>query len=44
MAQMQARGMDRACVSTGQHNGPALALYESLGFQRVNGFREYSRA
>jgi ribosomal protein S18 acetylase RimI-like enzyme len=43
MAQMQARGMDRVCGSTGQRNAPALALYESLGFQRVNGFREYSR-
>jgi len=36
MRRMQARGMDRVCVSTGETNTPARRLYESVGFQPVN--------
>ena len=36
LRRMQARGMDRVCVSTGVSNTPALRLYESVGFKIVN--------
>jgi len=40
---MQARGMDRVCISTGISNTPALRLYESIGFKGVNRYLEYIR-
>jgi len=36
-----ARGMDRACVSTGETNIPARSLYESVGFRIVNRYLDY---
>ena len=41
LRRMQARGMDRVCVSTGVSNTPALRLYESLGFKIVNKYLDY---
>jgi len=41
LRRMQARGMDRVCVSTGDSNTPALRLYESIGFKIVNKYLEY---
>jgi ribosomal protein S18 acetylase RimI-like enzyme len=38
---MQALGMNRVCVSTGESNMPALRLYESLGFTVVNKYHDY---
>jgi ribosomal protein S18 acetylase RimI-like enzyme len=38
---MQAAGMDRACVSTGETNTPARRLYESVGFRVVNRYLDY---
>ena len=38
---MQARGMERVCVSTGVANTPALRLYESIGFRRMNKTLDY---
>ena len=38
---MQARGMNRVCVSTGVANTPARGLYESVGFRVVNTYHEY---
>ena len=38
---MQARGMNRVCVSTGVANTPARQLYESVGFRVVNTYHEY---
>jgi ribosomal protein S18 acetylase RimI-like enzyme len=38
---LKARGMDRACVSTGVSNTPALRLYESVGFRIVNKYLDY---
>jgi len=38
---MQAHGMDRVCVSTGISNTPAMRLYESIGFKKVNQYIEY---
>jgi len=35
------RGMDRACVSTGETNIPARSLYESVGFRIVNRYLDY---
>ena len=43
MRRMQARGMDRVCISTGISNTPALRLYESIGFKGVNRYLEYIR-
>lgn len=43
MRAMQAYGMARVCVSTGESNLPALGLYHSLGFTVVNRYFEYSR-
>jgi ribosomal protein S18 acetylase RimI-like enzyme len=41
LRRMQARGMDRVCVSTGVSNTPALRLYESVGFKIVNKYLDY---
>jgi mycothiol synthase len=41
LRRMQARGMDRVCVSTGDSNTPAIRLYESVGFKVVNKYLEY---
>lgn len=41
LCRMQAHGMDRACVSTGVSNTPAIRLYESIGFRIVNQYHEY---
>jgi ribosomal protein S18 acetylase RimI-like enzyme len=38
---MQACGMERACVSTGVSNIPAIRLYESVGFEIVNQHLDY---
>ncbi|MBN1139612.1 MAG: GNAT family N-acetyltransferase [Anaerolineae bacterium] len=43
MRRMQALGMDRVSVSTGESNTPALRLYESVGFKRVNRYLTYVR-
>jgi mycothiol synthase len=41
LRRMQARGMDRVCISTGVLNTPALRLYESIGFRIVNRTLDY---
>lgn len=41
LRRMQATGMTRACVSTGETNIPALRLYESVGFKIVNRYLDY---
>jgi predicted N-acetyltransferase YhbS len=41
MRRLKKAGMDRACVSTGVTNSAAGALYESVGFRVVNGYRDY---
>jgi len=41
LRRFRARGMDRACVSTGVSNTPALRLYESVGFRIVNRYLDY---
>ncbi len=41
LRRMRALGMDRASVSTGETNTPALGLYESVGFERVNRYLTY---
>ncbi|MGB8645842.1 MAG: GNAT family N-acetyltransferase [Anaerolineae bacterium] len=41
LRRMQARGMDRVCISTGEGNTPARRLYESIGFGVVNRYLEY---
>jgi ribosomal protein S18 acetylase RimI-like enzyme len=41
LRRMQAAGMDRACVSTGETNTPARRLYESVGFTVVNRYLDY---
>ena len=41
LRRMQARGMDRVCISTGVSNTPALRLYESIGFKIVNKYLDY---
>jgi ribosomal protein S18 acetylase RimI-like enzyme len=43
LRRMQARGMDRTCISTGVSNTPALRLYESIGFRIVNRYLDYVR-
>ena len=43
MRRMQARGMDRACISTGVSNTPAIRLYESIGFRVANQYMEYTK-
>jgi ribosomal protein S18 acetylase RimI-like enzyme len=44
LRRMRARGMDRACVSTGAANIPAIRLYTSVGFEIVNQYLDYSKA
>ena len=41
LRRMKARGMERACVSTGVSNMPARNLYESIGFKIVNTYLDY---
>jgi len=41
LRRMQARGMNRVSVSTGDSNTPALRLYESVGFTIVNKYLTY---
>jgi len=41
LRRMQAAGMTRACVSTGETNTPARQLYESVGFRIVNRYLDY---
>jgi ribosomal protein S18 acetylase RimI-like enzyme len=41
LRRMQACGMERACVSTGVSNIPAIRLYESVGFEIVNQYLDY---
>lgn len=41
LRRMQARGMDRVCISTGVSNTPAIRLYESIGFKMVNKYLDY---
>ena len=36
LRRMQAGGMERVCVSTGETNTPTRRLYESVGFRGVN--------
>ena len=44
LRRMRARGMERACVSTGVVNIPAIRLYTSVGFETMNQYLDYSRA
>lgn len=44
LRRMQARGMERACVSTGVVNIPAIRLYASVDFESVNQYLDYSKA
>jgi mycothiol synthase len=41
LRRLKARGMDRACVSTGVTNTPARQLYASVGFEVVNKYLDY---
>jgi len=41
LRRMKARGMERACVSTGVSNTPARNLYEAIGFKIVNKYLDY---
>jgi len=41
LRRMRASGMERACVSTGISNIPAIRLYESIGFEIVNQYLDY---
>lgn len=43
LRRMQAYGMERACVSTGVENWPAIRLYESIGFEPVNQYLDYTK-
>lgn len=43
LRRFQARGMQRACVSTGVNNTSAIRLYESIGFKPENQYLEYVR-
>ena len=44
LRRMQVRGMERACVSTGVVNIPAIRLYASVDFEGVNQYLDYSKA
>ncbi|OGN95232.1 MAG: hypothetical protein A2Z71_07835 [Chloroflexi bacterium RBG_13_50_21] len=44
LRRMQARGMERVCISTGVSNTPALNLYESIGFRPVNRYLDYVKS
>jgi mycothiol synthase len=41
LRRLQARGIERACVSTGVSNTPAIRLYESIGFKIENKYLDY---
>jgi len=41
LRRMQARGMQRVCISTGVSNVAAQRLYESIGFRIVNQYLDY---
>lgn len=41
LRRLHARGMERACVSTGVSNIPAIRLYESVGFESMNTYLDY---
>jgi ribosomal protein S18 acetylase RimI-like enzyme len=41
LRRMQAAGMDRVCVSTGETNTPARRLYASVGFSVMNRYLDY---
>jgi ribosomal protein S18 acetylase RimI-like enzyme len=41
---MKSFGMDRVCVSTGVSNVSAKQLYQSIGFEIVNRYLDYSRS
>jgi ribosomal protein S18 acetylase RimI-like enzyme len=41
LRRLQACGMDRVCVSTGESNTPARRLYESIGFRVANMSLDY---
>ncbi|MBN1440681.1 MAG: GNAT family N-acetyltransferase [Anaerolineales bacterium] len=43
MRRMQARGMNRVCISTGISNVPARNLYESIGFREANRVLGYAK-
>ncbi|HNR97680.1 MAG TPA: GNAT family N-acetyltransferase, partial [Anaerolineae bacterium] len=43
LRQMEACGMERVCVSTGENNTAARRLYESVGFRVVNRTGEFER-
>ncbi len=44
LAKMQERGMTTAIVGTNATNAPALALYQSVGFEIVNRVTSYERS
>ncbi len=44
LRRMKAHGMNRVCISTGVSNTPALRLYESVGFKRVNQYLDYVKS
>ncbi len=41
LRRMQAQGMERACVSTGVTNIPAIRLYSAVGFESMNVYLDY---
>ena len=41
LRRMQAAGINRVCVSTGETNTPPRRLYESVGFRIVNRYLDY---
>jgi ribosomal protein S18 acetylase RimI-like enzyme len=41
LRRLQAVGMNRVCVSTGETNTPARRLYESVGFSVMNRYLDY---
>jgi GNAT superfamily N-acetyltransferase len=43
LRRMQARGMNRVCISTGVSNVPAIRLYESVGFDIENQYLDYAK-
>jgi GNAT superfamily N-acetyltransferase len=43
LRRMQARGMNRVCISTGVSNTPARRLYRSIGFEIVNKCLDYAK-
>jgi ribosomal protein S18 acetylase RimI-like enzyme len=43
LRRLQAAGMDRVCVSTGETNTPARQLYESVGFRVVNRYLDFDK-